>query len=145
MAPQLFHLIGSRSNVSELIQMTPNMAAFYSFHSSAYPSPAPSTTPISSSWGPAEALSELTRLGCTLATKAWVDNHWGLILWKLAGMVCLDPDAEADPHRRRWTWTHVMKQLLYRSVPFPLRFETYLTINTDTNVNCKVALGHRSG
>jgi breast cancer 2 susceptibility protein len=98
--------------------MTPKMAVYYSFHSSAYPSPTPSNNPITSSWGPSEALQELLRLGCTLVTKAWVDNHWGLVLWKIAGMVCLDPDTESDSTRRRWTWTHVIHQLLYRLVSY---------------------------
>ncbi|EIM83586.1 uncharacterized protein STEHIDRAFT_62664, partial [Stereum hirsutum FP-91666 SS1] len=52
--------------------------------------------------------------GCSLATKEWVDNHWGLILWKLAGMVCLDPGRERDMDARRWSWDEVMRQLRYR-------------------------------
>ncbi|KAH9170557.1 hypothetical protein EDB89DRAFT_1977284 [Lactarius sanguifluus] len=49
-----------------------------------------------------------------LATQEWVDNHWSLILWKLAGMVALDPESEVDEHRRRWSWKEMMRQLRYR-------------------------------
>ncbi|KAI0275230.1 hypothetical protein BC834DRAFT_851763 [Gloeopeniophorella convolvens] len=64
--------------------------------------------------GPADALRELEAMGCSLATQDWVDNHWSLILWKIAGMVALDPDSEADVGRRRWSWTEIMRQLRYR-------------------------------
>jgi len=92
---------------------------FYSFHTS-------STTPLSVSasrsqapqpttlLGPSAALSQLLEKGCTLATKSWVDNHWAMILWKLAGMVCLDPERESDGREKRWCWGEVMRQLLYR-------------------------------
>jgi breast cancer 2 susceptibility protein len=39
-----------------------------------------------------------------------------LILWKLAGMVYLDPELENDPKRKRWCWSEVIRQLLYRYV-----------------------------
>ena len=64
----------------------------------------------------AAALEQLHELGCSLATKPWVDNHWGMILWKLAGLVCLEPEREQDAATRRWCWPEVMRQLLYRSV-----------------------------
>ncbi|KAI9453574.1 hypothetical protein BJY52DRAFT_1288754 [Lactarius psammicola] len=64
--------------------------------------------------GPTDALRELKTTGCTLATQEWVDNHWSLILWKLAGMVALDPESEVDEHRRRWSWNEMMRQLCYR-------------------------------
>lgn len=103
------------SNITELNQMSPKMAMYYSFHTTAHSFPTPSTSlTVPTSWGSSEALEELLHLGCSLATKSWVDNHWSLILWKLAGMVCLEPNAEADPSRKRWTWANVVKQLLYR-------------------------------
>lgn len=99
---------------SELKQITPALALYYSFHT-------PSSTPSSDAspsppklLGPDAALEELLERGCTLATKMWVDNHWALILWKLAGMVCLDPARESDPQAKRWCWAEVMRQLLYR-------------------------------
>jgi len=61
-----------------------------------------------------DALRELKAAGCHLATQEWVDNHWFLILWKLAGMVALDPESEADVDRRRWNWAETMRQLQYR-------------------------------
>ena len=64
--------------------------------------------------GPIDALRELKAAGCHLATQEWVDNHWSLILWKLAGMAALDPESEADVDRRRWSWAETMRQLQYR-------------------------------
>ncbi|GJJ13373.1 hypothetical protein Clacol_007625 [Clathrus columnatus] len=55
-------------------------------------------------------LNELQNSGCHLVTKAWVDNHWCLILWKLSGMTCLDPEKLT----RIWCWKEVMKQFHYR-------------------------------
>jgi breast cancer 2 susceptibility protein len=66
--------------------------------------------------GPQAALTELQAKGCTLVTKEWVDNAWGLILWKLAGMVGLDPEREKEKEGMRWCWEEVMRQLLYRFV-----------------------------
>ncbi|KAF8078944.1 hypothetical protein FPV67DRAFT_1663611 [Lyophyllum atratum] len=101
-------------NPTELLQMTPKLAMYYSFHT-------PSTTPLhplTSSppvvLGPAQALDTLLDHGCSLATRPWVDNHWGLILWKLAGMVGLDPHRESLPNQKRWCWAEVMRQLFYR-------------------------------
>ncbi|KAF5352763.1 hypothetical protein D9756_005896 [Leucocoprinus leucothites] len=100
-------------NIRELQQVTPTLAAYYSFHTASTlpPSQKDQTVQI---LGPEAALKQLHDLGCTLATKAWVDNHWGLVLWKLAGMVALDPDSESDPRTKRWCWTEVKRQLLYR-------------------------------
>jgi len=102
-----------RRNIHELKQITPTLAAYYSFHTTAtiLPSQVDEALQV---FGPAAALAELHDLGCSLATKAWVDNHWDLILWKLAGMVALDPESESDPRTRRWCWREVKRQLLYR-------------------------------
>lgn len=64
--------------------------------------------------GSEEAYTELKARGCRLATVQWVDNHYGLILWKLAGMVALEPDREANLVKQRWCWSEVVRQLLYR-------------------------------
>ena len=64
--------------------------------------------------GSAAALEQLLEQGCTLATKSWVDNHWAMILWKLAGMAYLDPESESDGKKKRWCWKEVMRQLYYR-------------------------------
>lgn len=47
---------------------------------------------------------------CTLVDKAWVENHWGLIIWKLANTVCAWPSTQGE----RWSFQEVLKQLLYR-------------------------------
>lgn len=84
-------------SVEEMSQITPETAIHYSFYSP------------SGSLGPTAAFKKLRNAGCTLATEDWVYNHWGLILWKQAGMLCLDP-TEA----RRWSWEETMNQLQYR-------------------------------
>jgi len=86
-------------NIAEMSQITPETAAHYSFYSP------------SGSLGPKDAFERLRNVGCTLATEDWVYNHWGLILWKQAGLLCLEP-TEA----RRWSWEEAIKQLLYRCV-----------------------------
>ncbi len=101
-----------RSNVDELRQMSPSNAIYYKFHT---PVPAVDLEePPQVQLGPEEALARLRELGCTLATLEWVTNHYGLILWKLAGMVCLEPEHEHDPETKRWCWPEVIRQLLYR-------------------------------
>jgi breast cancer 2 susceptibility protein len=104
-------LKGLLSNSAELGHMTPTLALYYSFHT---PSTVPLEADTGSTLGPSAALEELLSRGCSLATKSWVENHWCLILWKLAGMVYLDPEQEHDPKRKRWCWSEVIRQLLYR-------------------------------
>ena len=100
------------SNINELRQITPETALYYCFHT---PSSTPSSQPSEvDTMGATAALNELHNAGCSLATKQWVDNHWAMILWKLAGMVCLDPKREMDPRSKRWCWSEVMRQLRYR-------------------------------
>lgn len=105
------------SNVSELSNIIPELAQYYFFHTSS--SSPTSATGSSELLGPQEALQQLLRDGRLLATKSWVDNHYSMILWKLAGMVALDPEKERDPKTRRWCWTEVMRQLEYRCVLYP--------------------------
>lgn len=104
---------GRCSNYDSLKQITPDNALFYRFHSRSRES-VPSQP--SELLGSRAALEDLQDAGCELATQDWVDNHWSLILWKLAGMVCLEPQLEADPATRRWCWEEVINQLLYRYV-----------------------------
>jgi len=98
------HITTPNRNIAEMSQITPETAVHYSFYSSSGP------------LGPTAAFEELQNAGCTLATEDWVHNHWGLILWKQAGMLCLDP-SEAW----RWSWEETIKQLLYRCVLSQLR------------------------
>ncbi|KDQ15696.1 hypothetical protein BOTBODRAFT_108380, partial [Botryobasidium botryosum FD-172 SS1] len=48
--------------------------------------------------------------GCALVKQEWVENHWPLILWKLAGTVCSRPELWKD----LWNFKAVCDQLLYR-------------------------------
>ena len=96
-----------------LSEMTPENARYYNF-STTESTPPPASSASKVSLGPKEALRDLLRRGCTLATQPWIDNHWSLILWKLAGMVTLDPIRETKPGEARWCWPEVIRQLLYR-------------------------------
>ena len=94
-----------------LNQITPETALYYTFRT-----PNDLASGTFAVLGPSEALKELHERGCTLASKPWVDNHWCLILWKLAGMVALDPEREKILDQKRWSWSEVIRQLLYRFV-----------------------------
>ncbi|KAI0640038.1 hypothetical protein C8Q77DRAFT_1214381 [Trametes polyzona] len=100
-------------NVDELRQMRPSNAIYYKFHS-AVPTAGIEDPAESQQLGPEAAFAYLQERGCHLATQEWVTNHYGLILWKLAGLVCLEPEREQDPQTKRWCWPEVIRQLLYR-------------------------------
>ena len=103
------------SNIAELKEITPTTALDYHFYSNFDPFASSSDSEYVLV-GRDSALRYLLSKGHSLASQAWVDNHWSLILWKLAGMVALDPAKESDPNTRRWSYTEVMRQLLYRFV-----------------------------
>ncbi|KAG8818991.1 hypothetical protein FRC17_010635, partial [Serendipita sp. 399] len=42
------------------------------------------------------AFSEMKRRGCTLLEKAWLENHWSLVVWKLANIVAVWPSTQAE-------------------------------------------------
>lgn len=96
-----------------LCQITPENARYYNFLTTES-TPPPASFAVKAALGPKDALKDLLRRGCTFATQPWVDNHWSLILWKLAGMVALDPIRETKPGETRWCWPEVIRQLLYR-------------------------------
>ncbi|KAL0068623.1 hypothetical protein AAF712_004339 [Marasmius tenuissimus] len=103
----------------ELSQVNLQTAQYYNFYCST-PTPECSPTPpfslssaTSPNLGAQHAWERLIAIGCELGSKDWVLNHWSLILWKLAGMVALDPDTEAT-EGRRWSWSEIWNQLLYR-------------------------------
>ncbi|WFD19603.1 hypothetical protein MCAP1_001837 [Malassezia caprae] len=60
--------------------------------------------------GAAEAYTELQELGGSKVQIKWVQNHWQLILWKLAAYVASDP---RQVHTY-WTWDRVLRDLRYR-------------------------------
>jgi breast cancer 2 susceptibility protein len=107
-------------NVAELLDINPKSALQHRFHLS--PQDISSSLPVPPHLrGSVDALRGLKGIGCHLATQEWVDNHWSLILWKLAGMASLDPKSEADVDRKRWSWAETMRQLQYRYAS-PLTF-----------------------
>ena len=101
-------------NVDELRELSPKSAMQHRFHVS--PQGTSSVDVPFYPRGPVDALRELKEAGCHLASQEWVDNHWFLILWKLAGMAALDPESEVSINRRRWSWTETVRQLRYRYV-----------------------------
>ncbi|KAG8739881.1 hypothetical protein FRC10_005015 [Ceratobasidium sp. 414] len=60
--------------------------------------------------GHTAALTMLHERGCALATKEWAKNHWGQVVWKLAGMA----RTGAEETNRKWNWEEASKQMLYR-------------------------------
>jgi len=58
------------------------------------------------------AFDAMKKAGCSLVKKDWVENHWILVVWKLANMVVLWPETYAS----RWSFKEVLNQLLYRQV-----------------------------
>ncbi|KAE8226243.1 hypothetical protein CF319_g1153 [Tilletia indica] len=66
------------------------------------------------SLGPAAALEMLRKVAGEVDEEVlnlkWVQNHWGLILWKLAALVRHRPEDVF----RLWTWGEMCRQLRYR-------------------------------
>ena len=106
-----------RSDAEMLSHITPETAQWYRFYDlppeSSAQAPPKDDAEHRVVLGPEEAFRELQNRGCRLATAKWVENHWGLILWKLAGMVANDPEPY-DALLAKWSWTEVMRQLRYR-------------------------------
>ncbi|KAG9314109.1 hypothetical protein JVU11DRAFT_4892 [Chiua virens] len=98
----------------ELGQVNPRTAPFYAFATRERISLDPFDPSLSPFFGRSDVLEELHTKGCTLATQAWIDNHWLLVLWKLSGMAALDPQSEQHPPTKRWCWPEVVRQLMYR-------------------------------
>ncbi|ORY34756.1 BRCA2, oligonucleotide/oligosaccharide-binding, domain 1-domain-containing protein [Naematelia encephala] len=82
---------------SDVLHMTIDNAIAYRFQ-----------MPISA--GRNDALRILQRDGCSCVTPRWVDNHWTLILWKLAGMTQAKPSLIEE----LWSFKEVVRQLKYR-------------------------------
>ncbi|KAL1406291.1 hypothetical protein Q8F55_007987 [Vanrija albida] len=60
--------------------------------------------------GNVQAFERLKYEKCELVTQKWVNNHWRLILWKLAGQVMAKPAL----YDEKWNWYEVLCQLKYR-------------------------------
>ncbi|CAO3637563.1 unnamed protein product [Mucor hiemalis] len=63
-------------------------------------------------WGPKQAREDLIQAGAmsNRASLAWVENHYGLIVWKIASFIRSYPDA----HTHEWNSKTILNQLLYR-------------------------------
>ncbi|POW17330.1 hypothetical protein PSTT_00634 [Puccinia striiformis] len=93
------HLL-SLSVPESVVFMTAKSAAIWTFNALTEP------------FGAIQALGELLQAGCSIgrSTPQWVANHWGLIVWKLSGMVRWQPDCMS----RIWNPLNAVQQLKYR-------------------------------
>jgi breast cancer 2 susceptibility protein len=80
--------------------ITPATAAFYTFVDEGIMK------------GPPEMLKEFETEGLTYVDLEWVENHWKMILWKLASIVKAKPDL----FHEKWNYREVKRQLQYRQV-----------------------------
>lgn len=55
-------------------------------------------------------MSEFQDQGLTHVDIAWVQNHWKMVLWKLASIVKANPDLFSA----KWNYREVVRQLKYR-------------------------------
>lgn len=85
----------------EITKITASNALFYHF-----------ATAGTAMKGPEDAYQQILRDGCSQITQIWVNNHWALILWKLAAIVRSKPAL----WEVRWTFDEVLRQLKYRYV-----------------------------
>jgi hypothetical protein len=63
-------------------------------------------------WGPKEAREEMIKAG-TLTSRTpfnWVENHYGLIVWKIASLIRSYPNTFLS----QWNSSTILNQLLYR-------------------------------
>lgn len=60
--------------------------------------------------GNEQAFERLKYEKCEFVTQKWVNNHWRLILWKLAGQIMAKPAL----YEEKWNWYEVLCQLKYR-------------------------------
>jgi breast cancer 2 susceptibility protein len=103
------------SNVEEISKITPTTALYYKFWANPWKDTKPGAPCL---WaGYEDAMRVLSEGGCTHAGPEWVQNHWCLILWKLAGLIGWDPESEKDEKTKRWSFATALAQLFYRSVP----------------------------
>jgi len=66
----------------------------------------------SEAFGLEAAYDELVKFSKCKVTLEWVTNHWGLIVWKLAGIVRSKPELETVD--MSWGFDKVCDQLKYR-------------------------------
>lgn len=98
LTPLLIHPILSPTNRPHaIIDMTMDKAALYTFQKS---------------WGWKEAQRDMIEANCVSSrlTAAWVQNHYSLIVWKIACLIRSYPDHFMD----QWQSKSVLNQLLYR-------------------------------
>ncbi|KZT42716.1 hypothetical protein SISSUDRAFT_1125563 [Sistotremastrum suecicum HHB10207 ss-3] len=93
-------------NTNDLLGISPTNALSYQFTSTGL-------TGLVDLYDSGVALQKLHSTGYTRATKGWVDNGWGLILWKLAALALLEPYKEVT-RSRRWCREEVQRQFEYR-------------------------------
>jgi hypothetical protein len=73
----------------------------------------------------------------------WMENAWGLVLWKLVGMCMLQPPA-GQPQLDRWNATEVLIQLRRRYVEQYFAAGNHLILDTVMSANLVKGFGRRS-
>jgi breast cancer 2 susceptibility protein len=118
----------------DLLHITPSNALHYYFNG---PRPGQNGAhPL----GADEAFDYLRSHECSLATQAWVQNHWALVLWKLAAYVCCRTDLFAAV----WTFDEVCRHLMHRQVvPLVDNCTTQLNIGCTHRYKREIDRGQR--
>jgi hypothetical protein len=84
----------------EIYAINPSTAGFYTFLDNGIMK------------GPDDVVKELHEEGLTHVGLDWVQNHWKMILWKLASIVQTNPQLFSE----KWNCREVVRQLKYRYV-----------------------------
>jgi len=99
----LFLPVPLSSSPEEIWKIDSTNASFYSF--------CDPTDPTRPNLDHSAALVELVAAGCEGLTPAWVENHWALVLWKLACLVRSKPSLFQE---EKFSWEEMLRQLKYR-------------------------------
>jgi breast cancer 2 susceptibility protein len=98
--PFLQYLIRIFDRPSEICAINPATAGFYTFLEGGIMK------------GPEDVLREFQNSGLAHVGIQWVQNHWKMILWKLASIVRMNHHLFSE----KWNYREVVRQLKYRYV-----------------------------
>lgn len=102
-------MLNAPHSPAEIYAINPSTAAFYTFLDDGIMK------------GPEDVMRELHNEGLTHVGRDWVQNHWRMILWKLACIVRMDPRLFSE----KWSCREVVRQLKYRYASERHRREWY--------------------
>jgi breast cancer 2 susceptibility protein len=84
----------------EIILVNPSTAPYYRF------------SYLDIMRGPQDVMEEFRAEGLGHVGIEWFENHWRMIVWKLASMVRAKPEL----FQQKWTYREVVRQMKYRYV-----------------------------